>query len=119
MADSRSTFLDLSGKKRSDLLRLKLELGSDMDHIRGQLDKAKHEYRKTGRRTDEDWFRRAKSVLRIKGRQIQQIQIRLVELKAAKKEQLPTVFMKLAKEKLPDDKFQKLLDAALEEINKE
>jgi hypothetical protein len=80
MPDSRPTFLDLQGKKRTELLKLKLELGSDMDNIRGQLEKAKHEYRKSGRRADEDWFRRADSVLRIKGRQVQQIQVRLAEM---------------------------------------
>jgi hypothetical protein len=113
MADSRPTFLDLQGKKRSELLKLKLEIGSDIDNIKGQLDKAKHEYRKTGRRMDEDWFRRAKSVLRIKGRQVQQIQIQLAGLRDDKKRQIPLLFMQKAEELLDKETFERVLDAAI------
>jgi hypothetical protein len=119
MPDSRPTFLDLQGKKRTELLKLKLELGSDMDNIRGQLEKAKHEYRKSGRRADEDWFRRADSVLRIKGRQVQQIQVRLAEMKEDKKRQVPMLFMKKAEELLDKETFQRVLDETMKAVGAE
>jgi hypothetical protein len=110
-----SALLDLSGMNRSDLLALHLKLGSDMDAVRSQLEKAKSTYRITRTRSDEDWFRRASSVVRIRGRQMQQVQIRLSELKAEEKRQMAVVFMRLARVRLKKEEFKRLLDEAKSE----
>jgi hypothetical protein len=57
-------------------------------------------------------------VLRIKGRQIQQVQIRIAELRDGRSK-LPKLFMKHARDVLDDGVFNAIMDAAVSEINKD
>lgn len=115
--DSKRAFLDLKGKDRRELIWLMTQLGADVDSIKGQLEKAKQDFRTTKKRADNDWYRRATGMLLVKGRQIQQIQARLSELKLSHKKQLPHVFMKHAELILPQEEFKKILKKALEECD--
>jgi hypothetical protein len=111
----KDVLLDLSGKSRDELLCLKTEIGVDMDSIKGQLEKAKMELRNRGKRSDDEWFRKAMNVLRLKGRQVQQIQARLAAIQTQRRSYLPQVFMKCAEQLLDRDVFDKVLSAAVQE----
>ena len=113
----KSVLLDLKGKRRDELVTLKVEIGVDLDAIRAQLDRAKQTFRQTGRRASEDWLRRVRGAARVKGRQIEQICARVTELGARTKKHVPHVFMKHAELLLPSTDFKRILEAALKECD--
>jgi len=103
---------DLVAKSAEELLQIKLTLESDIDSIRAQIDAAQAKARETGEFADSDWWGRAKWALKSKGRQCQQIQLLLRQKNKAAQGSLENCFMTTARELLPAEQFQAILDTA-------
>lgn len=96
----------------SEVIELKREIDEAITDIRRQLEKAKSRYHKTGHYADPEWFRRASSAGKIKGKQCQRLQEVLAQKKMEYMETLTRVFMEVAREHLPDERFMGLLKRA-------
>lgn len=75
---------DLAEAIEDDLLELKVLVDDEIGHIAEQLTEAKAKAASTGDYSDADWYRRATSAKRIKGRLSQRIQNELARRKRAR-----------------------------------
>src|SRR3990167_5720913 len=67
-----------------DLQRERLDLQKEVDLLRTQLGEAKSLVWEKGEYADCKWFRAAENALRYKGRQMQEIQLKLTEFRKSK-----------------------------------
>jgi len=107
----------LIGMDRGELVKLRVSIGAEVDMIKGQLDKAKVDSRSSGVQTSPDWCRRARGMLRVKGRQMEQIQTRLSELKLRREKGFTHIFLKHAEQMLPRADFKRILEEVLKECD--
>jgi hypothetical protein len=77
--------LDLESLDAEQLRRLKQQQTAESHRIRETVDRARREAAQSGQYSDRDWFHRAETALRIRGRQDQQIQSRLRELRVQRR----------------------------------
>ena len=73
--------VDVNSLSRQDLMAERLRLQADILEIQTQLDHAKVNLIKTGEYADPDWYQKATYARRKKGQQIEQIQIRMAEMR--------------------------------------
>jgi hypothetical protein len=104
---------------REALLPVLQELTEEMDSIRAQIEKAKADRRTTGAYSDPDWFYRANTALRARGRLHQRIQMRLAQLKREEKADnvanahtVEREFVTAAKSILPRETFERIMQIA-------
>jgi hypothetical protein len=110
---------DLDTLSRSELIRMTVELGKDMDNIRTQLANARTKARVDGVFAPRTWYASAEAALRTKGRQLHAVYSRLGELKADRRPKSQArsdddffrIFFDLARETLPTEQFDDLLHA--------
>lgn len=98
------------------LLELRLEIQGDIDRINGQLADARRAAASDGDYSDADWYRRAETALRHKGRLMQRIQLELTRLRGKQSNKLESAFIEAARELLLPDVFQNIMDAAHERL---
>lgn len=79
--------IDVKAMGVEDLLEERLELQKDLDEIKAQLSRAKTRVWESGEYSDPEWFRKAESAQRYKGRLILEIQNRLTALKEKRREE--------------------------------
>jgi hypothetical protein len=115
---------------REGLLDLQAKVCESLDAIKTQLDEAKANAAQNGNYSDADWFRRAQSAQRWRGRFHQKIQARLSALKKetkernldeARKESLrfERTFFSLASKMLPAPLFASIVEAATERMEEQ
>ena len=94
-----------------ELIALTVELKPQITGIKSQIDEARERFEKDGVRANEDWWKRVNQALRIKDRQLEEInhQIRMVRSK-----RLPQVFLEVAKNNLTTEIFNNLMEDAID-----
>jgi hypothetical protein len=104
-----------------ELESLHFQLADDVANIKSQIDNAKMLAKTKRIFADDEWLTKAQIALRHKGRLHQAAQVELARRRRQEKQnrivQAPTVernFMNIARAILPADKFQSILDMALE-----
>lgn len=110
--------IDLAALTRDELHALLLELANEQDGIVSQIDRAKVEFRTTGKPADPAWFLAAKKARRIHGRQLQAIQRELSRKGEALKTEnrLHAAFVALARERLIPGLFHALMEEAKQSV---
>lgn len=98
---------DIQSLSRADLLKFALELGTDMDSIRSQLASAATKARETGAYAPRSWYAAAQHALRLKGRQLHQVYVRIGELKHRNTE-FYRAFYELARDEIAPPEFDRL-----------
>lgn len=106
-----SKAVNLPELERGALLHLRVQIEMDNDLINVQIAKALEE-----RTVDRTWIKAAEHVRMIKNRQIQAIQS---ELSARKAHNLPSYFMDVARERLPQITFELIFEEAIQRRNHE
>lgn len=96
----------------SEVIDLKGEIEESIADIGRQLENARRRYQKTGNYADPEWYRKAHAAKTIKGRQCQRLQGVLSKKKREHMDTLMQVFMDVAREQLPDERFSELLRRA-------
>ena len=104
---------DLSDKSVEDLLELKLELETDLDSIRAQIDAARSKAAATGVYADADWWRKVNWAKKLKGRMCQKLQLE-IRKRRDPKDALGRAFLEVARRSLNPEVFEQLQDQALE-----
>jgi len=106
--------INLEQFNNDELLRMKIELESEMDDIKSQLSRAEAKVHSEGLYADPVWYARAKSALRVKGRQCQQIQLMLRKNKKKKKTERPMAehFIDICRDTLEENDFKDILEEA-------
>lgn len=106
--------IDLGQMNAPELLALKVELETDLDNIKYQLETAEAETAASGIYADSNWYHAAKLAQRRKGRQVQQIQLELKNRREnrPKVRGIPDAFMDIAREMLMPELFNEIFDEA-------
>lgn len=100
---------DLKKITRQELLSLRIMLENDINSIRFQLDGRKNQ--------SEEWARRARASMKIKGSQVQQVQAELSKRK--ERVRFLNAFYDVAAKGLPSDVFDGLRNLAREFLDDE
>jgi len=95
----------------SELLDLKFKIDGEIENIRDQIDRAKADAA-TGEYSDRNWYWSAVRAKKIKGRQSQQIQNEMSRRKSERANDLPNIFIDVAKEQLSNELFTEILQRA-------
>jgi len=104
--------IDVNALTKEQVLELLPQVTVEMDSIRQQIDAARVKARTTGEYADPDWYQRAQCALRARGRFHQRLQFRLSALKQTQSKGLDGYFVDAARELLPREQFERLLQAA-------
>jgi len=108
---------ELQTKTAEELLQIKLDLETDIDSIKSQIEAAQVKARETGVYADSVWWGKVKWALKSKGRQCQQIQLLLRQKNRAVQTGLENTFVTTARELLPPEQFQAIMDSAKARIS--
>lgn len=112
MSQSTSILLDLTGKTADELLELKSQLEIDINSIRTQIARARIDARETGTYAESDWWQKAHTALRIKGRHCQQVQNALRTARRSRAKAVEQEFLRIARETLSPEEFRSWLERA-------
>lgn len=109
--------LEVQGRTYAQLQELRLELESDIQSIRRQIERAQAEARATGKYASDHWWLKVHQALRIKGHQCQEIQQEMGRItkarKAARSREVELRFVEAARRRLPPEVFRSLMEEAL------
>jgi len=92
------------------------QLQEEVDTIKHQLDMATATYHETGERTDPIWFQKATHAMRCKQRDVQKLARKIAKARKGNRAQhgneLGNIFIDVARETLPQEQFQRILQTA-------
>ena len=104
--------LDLNGKSRDDLLKLKSLLELEIGVMRTKIQQAQVRARQLGDYASPAWWARVHQAKRILGRQVQQIQLELGRHKTKRVTSVEEHFLNICRERLEPATFKTFLETA-------
>lgn len=104
--------LDLSGKSRDDLLKMKALLELEIGVMRTKIQEAQVRARQLGDYASPAWWARVHRARRILGRQVQQVQLELGRLKQKRARSVEDHFFDVCRERMDDANFKVYLETA-------
>ncbi len=104
--------LDLKGKSREDLLKIKALLELEIGVMRTKIQQAQVRARQLGDYASPAWWARVHQAKRILGRQVQQIQLELGRSKAQRVLSVEEHFLNVCRERLDSTTFTTFLETA-------
>jgi len=111
--------VDLDTASRDLLLDIRVGLEADLQDINFQLEESKQRYLLTGERYAPDWLRRARNARRAVLNRIRSVNLALKRIPkeppplSRKAQDVGNWFIDIAREALPPEVFQEILDAAI------
>jgi hypothetical protein len=104
--------LDLTGKSRDDLLKLKQLLELELGVMRSKIQQAQVRARQIGDYASPAWWARIHQARRILGRQCQQVQLELGRLKQKRARSVEDHFLEVCRERMDEANFKVYLETA-------
>jgi hypothetical protein len=95
--------LDLNGKSRDDLLKLKALLELEIGAMRTKIQQAQVRARQIGDYASPAWWGRVHQARRALGRQVQQVQLELGRLKTSRAKSVAEHFLDVCRERMGND----------------
>lgn len=104
--------LDVTGKSRDDLLKLKQLLELELGAMRTKIQQAQVRARQLGDYASPAWWARVHQAKRILGRQCQQVQHELGRLKQKRIRSVEEHFLNVCRERMDEANFKVYLETA-------
>lgn len=104
--------LDVTGKSRDDLLKLKQLLELELGAMRSKIQQAQVRARQLGDYASPAWWARIHQAKRILGRQCQQVQLELGRIKLKRVRSVEDHFLDVCRERMDEANFKAYLETA-------